>query len=420
MPKLIKKYKNSGLLSWDKPPQDATKIPLDFNNKLKFGMEDSSADFMKKQKVLQEDMDMKSLRAGIIPSSKMSLSGGIGPSPSPSSSGGKTAGAGAGAAFGGVGLELLGQAPQILDVGIQAFGGKKAETATGGEEFTMGLMDTAASGLLKSGNPYAMAAGAGLMGLTALNKYAGTTAKKQGTAGMDTGGYAFNMNPNAGKKQTLLGTWGGKTKRANTLTASTDRSNLLAGNAAYKNTQNLQAANNSFGDIQTTNQQKLAGGLNTNILAAKKGAKINPTYLRNIVNKVKHTDKINKEVIEEYIEEDITKFQDGGKMNVIPDGALHARKNNYDGELGKTVTDKGIPVITYDDGGEITQHAEIEINEIIFHKDTTTQLEDFFKQYKDTESKEEKNKIALECGKFLSSEILENTDDKTGLLNTIE
>ena len=47
-------------------------------------------------------------------------------------------------------------------------------------------------------------------------------------------------------------------------------------------------------------------------------------------------------------------------------------------------------------------------------------LEEFHKKYNDAESDEEKMKIAIECGKFLASEILENTDDRTGLIDTIE
>jgi hypothetical protein len=67
----------------------------------------------------------------------------------------------------------------------------------------------------------------------------------------------------------------------------------------------------------------------------------------------------------------------GGQLtNVIPEGALHARKNNYNGDLGEQVTSKGIPVISIEDGGKITQHAEIEHSEIIFNKQVSTQLED--------------------------------------------
>ena len=104
------------------------------------------------------------------------------------------------------GAEILGEAPQLLETGLQAVGMKRAETGSGLEEGAMGFMDKGAGMMLKSGNPALMGIGAGLTALTTLNKFAGTTAKKQGTVGMDTGAYSFNMNTNAGKKQTLLGT----------------------------------------------------------------------------------------------------------------------------------------------------------------------------------------------------------------------
>nr|DAE33126.1 MAG TPA: hypothetical protein [virus sp. ctrcb4]DAR12779.1 MAG TPA: hypothetical protein [Crassvirales sp.] len=52
-------------------------------------------------------------------------------------------------------------------------------------------------------------------------------------------------------------------------------------------------------------------------------------------------------------------------MNLIPEGALHARKHNLEEvnpELEGQITKKGIPVITHSEGG-VTQTAEIEKNE---------------------------------------------------------
>jgi hypothetical protein len=217
--------------------------------------------------------------------------------------------------------------------------------------------------------------------------------------------------------------------------------NLLAGNASYQNKQNIVSAQNTFGDTILKNKQNLIGGISTNVLAASQGTKIEIAKLRNIKNKVKVGKKGDTIDMTHPIHEDnnlvkhqeaqerkrkkyfsilnkdtISKFEEGGKMNVIPEGALHARKHDLPDEIANQVTDKGIPVVTYDENGEITQHAEIELNEIIFNKDTTTKLEEFFKKYNDTESEEEKNNLAIECGKFLTSEILENTDDRTGLL----
>ena len=104
------------------------------------------------------------------------------------------------------------------------------------------------------------------------------------------------------------------------------------------------------------------------------------------------------------------KFEKGGKVNVIPDGALHARKHNIPGMEGQ-ITSKGIPVIL-EEGGEITQQAEIEKEEIIFHKEVTLKLEELYKLGTD--------EAAIEAGKILTHEILHNTIDNTNILNTVE
>lgn len=103
----------------------------------------------------------------------------------------------------------------------------------------------------------------------------------------------------------------------------------------------------------------------------------------------------------------VTKFENGGKVNIIPDGALHSRKNNLDKidpEL-EDVTKKGIPVITKEDGGNIVQHAEIEKEEIIFTKEVTDKLEEYRRIGTD--------EAAIEAGRLLAYEIMENTVDKT-------
>ena len=192
--------------------------------------------------------------------------------------------------------------------------------------------------------------------------------------------------------------------------------------------QNMQAGIQNVGNVTNKNYNQLTG-----VSFAKKGGTINPAILRNITSKVKvKTPEIVYKIVE--IEEEVPKFENGGTLkNVIPDGALHARKHNLGGDIAEFITDKGIPVITIaeageeivnDDGkkilaegGEITQHAEIERDEIIFSKPTTDQLEEYFKQYSESDSDEEKNRILLECGRFLASEILENTIDNTGIIN---
>ena len=100
-------------------------------------------------------------------------------------------------------------------------------------------------------------------------------------------------------------------------------------------------------------------------------------------------------------------FREGGKMNVIPDGALHAHKNHI--ELDG-ITAKGIPVVTKEEGG-VVQHAEVERNEIIFTKEVTEKLEKLAKDGSD--------EAAIEAGKILAREIIENTQDNTGLISEV-
>lgn len=108
------------------------------------------------------------------------------------------------------------------------------------------------------------------------------------------------------------------------------------------------------------------------------------------------------------------KFQEGGSINVIPEGALHARKHNMDME---GITKKGIPVVSDKEGGEVEQQAEIEREEIIFRLEVTKKLEELEKKfYDDDTSQKEKDECALEAGKLLVEEILYNTQDNTGKL----
>ena len=108
------------------------------------------------------------------------------------------------------------------------------------------------------------------------------------------------------------------------------------------------------------------------------------------------------------------KFKDGGKMNVIPDGALHARKHNIDIE---GITKKGIPVVTEDSNGKIEQQAEIEKEEIIFRLEVTKKLEELQKKYyNDNTTQKEKDELALKAGKLLVHEILYNTTDNVNLI----
>lgn len=110
----------------------------------------------------------------------------------------------------------------------------------------------------------------------------------------------------------------------------------------------------------------------------------------------------------------VLEFQNGGSINVIPDGALHARKHNMnlDG-----ITEKGIPVVSEKANGKIKQQAEIEKEEVIFRLEVTQKLEELEKKYYSEEaSQKEKDEYALEAGKLITEELLHNTKDNAGLL----
>ena len=115
-------------------------------------------------------------------------------------------------------------------------------------------------------------------------------------------------------------------------------------------------------------------------------------------------------VVETLTEFEIPEFKEGGKMNVIPEGSLHARLHHMENAEG--LTKKGIPVVSEKEGGELEQQAEIELNEIIFRLEVTQELEKLMEDGSDN--------AAIEAGKLLVKEIFENTDDRTGLIDTLK
>lgn len=222
----------------------------------------------------------------------------------------------------------------------------------------------------------------------------------------DIGGVTNFVSKLFGKKDLV------KARKAKVNEINTQRVNQ-ASIVGQSNTENL-ASSNFMSNVFLKNNIAQMGGLNNNVLAAKNGLKLE--YLpniRKIINQRNYT-KINT-----IFDEPIEKFENGGKVNVIPEGALHAHKHHIEGDIVDSITDKGIPVISMEDGGDVKQHAEIERNEIVFHIECSKKLEEFTKKYNDSDSENEKNDIAIEVGKMMVEEILENTDDKTGLLETI-
>ena len=178
---------------------------------------------------------------------------------------------------------------------------------------------------------------------------------------------------------------------------------------ASSNVQQLQLADNL---------QKNASDWMYNIRAGEFGMKI-----KNAKRLAKKYQEGKKIVTSEPMKAGTTEtpqfLKDGGSINVIPEGALHARKHNLEElnpELEGNITKKGIPVVSQNEGGEITQQAEIERSEIIFRIEATQAIEELRKKYHSTESEAEKDQIAIEAGKLVAHEIMENTIDNTGEL----
>ena len=152
----------------------------------------------------------------------------------------------------------------------------------------------------------------------------------------------------------------------------------------------------------TQDAQSLYGNLTMN----KEGGVID---FKKILKAVKKPEPI--EILEEVTEE-VESFKEGGTINVIVDGKLHAHKNSLkelDEFKDAEITEKGIAVISKSEGGEIKQHAEVEKDELILHLKLSKQLESWA----------EKGSTAhmIKAGKLLAKEILDNTkDSKSGIL----
>lgn len=178
---------------------------------------------------------------------------------------------------------------------------------------------------------------------------------------------------------------------------------LEEGNLATDNQFNLSQ------DLAAESQLKRLGGFNS-IAVGKNGMKFD-SQAKRVANKRRKIGFVKDQDNNSHITQ-IGIFKEGGKvedMSIIPGGALHAHKHNLkniDKQLAKQITHKGVPVITFQDGGEVTQQAEIEVGEIIFRKEITEELEELWE-----DGSEE---AMIEAGKLIAEEIKNNTIDKSG------
>ena len=273
--------------------------------------------------------------------------------------------------------------------------------------------------LIQSGNPYAMMIGGGMqLGALASD---GLTAAGLGTdqvTGLDKvlDSHWFKLTP-AGFANAI------GAKRTNSFAVNQDVQNRLGTSYNYDdlnkaaNLANKRIGNLNFGKLGQYNDfiayanriQHTLNTIDSNEQDAIANQRWEGTGLRNEM-------ALNGDY------QSLRMGRNGLKMeavNVIPDGALHKNKHHLE-EVGidtTELTNKGIPVVT-EQNGELKQQAEIEVNEIILHLELTEKLEDNLKKLKEAKDQEEKDKIAIETGKLLTEELLNNTIDNTGLTKT--
>ena len=293
----------------------------------------------------------------------------------------------------------------------------------------------ASKALISSGNPYAMAAGAALEAANFITKAGGQTVQGY-DVDIKSSGYGTMGHKESSSSRdfgAILGLGGlnaAATQRKLAKRNEEAQMALKAANVADTIAFEQEARQNSVDDVIQQNEIALQGGIDTSLLVAKHGAKLEKLAVqkKKVEPEQVVTDELEEIIIDSdpELESEIIKAQNGAKLeqievsdqpNVIPSGAMHKNKNHIDLD----VTQKGIPVITVEDDSAETfaeikeqedtliQHAEVEEAEIIFNKELTLFIENLRKQWHENKD----DSICLEAGLRLAKEIVENTEDNT-------
>lgn len=295
--------------------------------------------------------------------------------------------------------------------------------------------------LLKSGNPYAMIAGAAVKTVSSIAEETGgniNTITKDQASNLGIGkGERFLNNtlgillPGAGwgtsktvegqkshlidemsnayadsvydidQAQTLGGSkfLFGRNKIQNSIREANRRNELLTD----INMTNTMRKQSDYGlDLAQQNLNRYVGTNYMNMRMGRKGMKIqNLEEIRELLK-----NRITEEL-------DIQKFADGG--SILPTGKLHKERHHIESvspDLEDVITKKGIPVVTMDEEGSLVAVAEIERDEWTLSKEFTDQIEALWK-----DGSEE---AMIECGKLVCEELLRNTQDSSNILGKEE
>lgn len=220
----------------------------------------------------------------------------------------------------------------------------------------------------------------------------------------------------SGKKYGLFSS--GARKKANAeIAEAKNQQNLMSNIADIASDQNTLAGTMSAINTNAAGFQLSGGYQQSAVHAGRNGMKFKnraKCIVNNYYESVKTFQRggqldLCDEVIEceEIDMTEIDVFKKGGSFNIIPEGALHARKHNLDID---NITKKGIPVIAEDKDGSIIQQAEIEREELILRLEVTDKIE---KLSKIDGTQKEKDSAAIKAGKLLVQELLYNTQDNT-------
>lgn len=382
-------------------PFGTSKSPLDDMNKMKLGAPGPSKEFTK-----AAQKNAKSAANVASTGNKMGMSGGL------------QAGLGAASSMlGGLSTSGLTQEQASTREGIRSaissagpigaiIGAASGVVDAIGSATGLNLDNIDADAAKRAGIGGKAATQGFINSLPGVSMFGGRTAKSYKSAEIDQmtnayGGSVTDINA----AQALSGKRMLGTGKANKFIREQNRVNNLITDISLES---KLRKSNSAGDTYLSQNQNKYAGYTPQLLLSKKGMKFPELdTARSLINswKVKPT-------------EDPQKFQLGGKMNLIPEGALHARKHNLEKvnpELEGQITSKGIPVVAQGEGGVI-QQAEIEKEEVIFRKEFTDKLEGLYKQYQEDSSDD----VAIEAGKLICYELLKNTDDRSGLIKSIE
>lgn len=334
---------------------------------------------------------------------------------------------------------LMGGAGNVMSMANKAIFANSASNRSSEDQAAAEVRDNISDAMVKSGNPYVMAAGLaakladGVMDATGVRSNQ-ITKKQQEKAGISpvariANNFAnyFPGNPLAagGKKisdsemsldteqvrgafagtlddidtaQTMGGArvnfmLGGARNKMENYVQEQNRKNALLTNISRTNT--LRKQNDYAQELNKQNENRYNGNTYQSMAVGKEGLKLP-----------------DREVLDALYAKKVTFFKEGGVIgvdsNVIPEGALHKELNHmekHNEELDKVITDKGIAVVSTDKEGNIEQVAEIEKEEIVFRLELTKKIEELWH--------EGTPEAMLKAGKILVKEIMGNTDDNT-------